>query len=154
MTFLNVYSDEMSIGVLLVCKSNGPHSTNKNQDSQYCSSRITWWIRVYGFKKRSCAREWWGSRTGSGTEMFIMLWIYMTLAYSHTEPCAGYSQADVIGQRHVDTEGARVVEKLSQHHLTLRGWSHVITLQALNRTCAVSVRHHGAHLTRKAEEQI
>lgn len=78
----------------------------------------------------------------------------MTLAYSHAEHGTGYSQADVIGQRHIDAEGARVVEELSQHYLTLRGWSHVITLQTLDRTRAVGVRHHGAHLTRQTEEQI
>lgn len=74
----------------------------------------------------------------------------MTLAYIHAEHCTGYCQADVIGQRHIDAEGARVVEELSQHDLTLRGWSHVITLQALDRTHAVCVRHHGAHLTGQA----
>lgn len=40
--------------VLLVCKCNGTHSTNKKQDYQCCSSRVPWWICVCNFNKRSC----------------------------------------------------------------------------------------------------
>lgn len=74
----------------------------------------------------------------------------MILTHSDTEPRSGYSEADVISQRHVNAKSSRIVKETAKDHLAL-GRSHSVTLR-LHRTDAVRVHHHGTHFTWQAED--